>query len=101
VLYQADPRYSPLGYRFILPSNTQIDTVLNKISENKDTNEYEKLLCKHGIAENSKAVSYEQAIALEYNIVFLNGGILTLSLNQKVPNIFFRGKVMLLNSPLN
>jgi folate-binding Fe-S cluster repair protein YgfZ len=39
-----------------------------------DINIYKKFMDKQGIAEGSETIPYGDAIPLEYNIVFLNGG---------------------------
>lgn len=98
----SDPRHASLGSRLILKVsdanskaniksrfvlfvffvffvfNTnlyQVSELIKDLSDEANLNNYKRFLYKNGIAENGEDFVYGSSIPLEYNIVFLNGGL--------------------------
>lgn len=72
----ADPRYSPLGFRFITQNKDAPMSDFFQSTITHNTNHpslYKQHLYKHGIAENHDNIKYATSIPLEYNIVLLDG----------------------------
>ena len=94
IFHHADPRFKPLGQRLLLKSSESIKSIffklliefshvlfllikvsdlLNDTNEVENISNYKKYLYKMGVAED--IFTYGNSIPLEYNIVFLNGGM--------------------------
>ena len=97
VFHHVDPRFKPLGQRLLLKSSESIKSIffklliefsshvlfllikvsdlLNDTNEVENISNYKKYLYKMWVAEGADIFTYGNSIPLEYNIVFLNGGM--------------------------
>lgn len=70
-----DPRVEQLGFRAVLPKGLSPCVCLEDVYETGDSFEYDVLRAKLGICEGVDEIPPGNAMPLEYNIAYLNGGI--------------------------
>ena len=70
-----DPRVEQLGFRAVLPKGLSPCVCLEDVYETGDSFEYDVLRTKLGICEGVDEIPPGNAMPLEYNIAYLNGGI--------------------------
>ena len=74
LLLGKDPRTDRLGYRVVLPKDSSPCASFEDIYETGDTFEYDVYRAKLGICEGGNEIPPGNAMPLEYNIAYLNGG---------------------------
>lgn len=56
--------------------------MLAETNEVSNLNEYKKFMYKRGVSEGAEVIPYSNCIPLEYNAVFLNGGMVDILKDQ-------------------
>ena len=74
LLLEKDPRTDQLGYRVVLPKDSSPCASFEDVYETGDTFEYDVHRAKLGICEGGNEIPPGNAMPLEYNIAYLNGG---------------------------
>lgn len=70
-----DPRLEQLGFRMVLPKGSSPCVCFEDVYETGDTFEYDVHRAKLGVCEGVDEIPPGNAMPLEYNIAYLNGGI--------------------------
>ena len=79
-VFEQDPRLGQLGFRMVLPKGSSPCVCFEDVYETGDTFEYDVHRAKLGVCEGVDEIPPGNAMPLEYNIAYLNGGIYVLFL---------------------
>lgn len=74
LVLEKDPRIEQLGIRIVLPRGSSPCVCFDDVYETGDTFEYDVLRAKLGVCEGVDEIPPGNAMPLEYNIAYLNGG---------------------------
>lgn len=74
-VFEQDPRLEQLGFRMVLPKGSSPCVCFEDVYETGDTFEYDVHRAKLGVCEGVDEIPPGNAMPLEYNIAYLNGGI--------------------------
>lgn len=75
-VFEKDPRLGQLGFRMVLPKGSSPCVCFEDVYETGDTFEYDVHRTKLGVCEGVDEIPPGNAVPLEYNIAYLNGGII-------------------------
>lgn len=73
-VFEKDPRLEQLGFRMVLPKGSSPCVCFEDVYETGDTFEYDVHRTKLGVCEGVDEIPPGNAMPLEYNIAYLNGG---------------------------
>ena len=88
-VFEQDPRLEQLGFRMVLPKGSSPCVCFEDVYETGDTYEYDVHRAKLGVCEGVDEIPPGNAMPLEYNIAYLNGGILYNHRTHQLVIIFF------------
>ena len=74
---EKDPRVDQLGFRMVLPKDSSPCVCFEDVCETGDSFEYDVHRAKLGVCEGMDEIPPGNAMPLEYNIAYLNGGNLS------------------------